>query len=231
MQVLNYSVHWSVAIVFSFLFVRKQYVEKTFIWNLLCAISFQIVPNIPYATCLPTGMGHVHIMKYAPVQYIIHSPVSVSTFVPSETLTKFILVYPEWPPGSAHFPCFNSANQTRSFKMALFLALVLFTLGSRWFISACEDVDSTKQWPKEIPKYWQETCPNYTVTDKSIICSVGLSLRSLEAKTRRNLQSTVPCAAALRETICFLPFRQRSVTVFGGGKGCFRLWQLHMQAS
>ena len=37
----------------------------------------------------------------------------------------------------------------------------------------------------------------------SIICSVDVSLRSLGAKTRQNLQSTMPLAVALRETICF----------------------------
>ena len=53
-----------------------------------------------------------------------------------------------------------------------------------------------------------------TVIDKSIICSVDMSLRSLGAKTKRNLQSTVPLAAAVRETICSCLFRWRSVTVF-----------------
>ena len=81
----------------------------------------------------------------------LHSLVSVSTFVPSETLTKFILLYPKWPPGSAPFPCFNPANQMRSFKMA-FLALVLFIPGSRQSISVCEDVDSTEKWLKAIPR-------------------------------------------------------------------------------
>ena len=83
------------------------------------------------------------------VTVVLHSLISVSTFVPSETLTKFILLYPEWPPGSAHFPCFNPANQTRSFKMA-FSALVLFTSGSRRSISVREDVDSAEKWVKEI---------------------------------------------------------------------------------
>ena len=45
-----------------------------------------------------------------------------------------------------------------------------------------------------------------TVIDKSIICLVDVSLRSLGAKTRRNLQSTVPLAAALRVTICIIAF-------------------------
>ena len=41
-----------------------------------------------------------------------------------------------------------------------------------------------------------------TVKDKCIICSVDVSLRTSGAKTRRNLQTTVPSAASLRETVC-----------------------------
>ena len=37
----------------------------------------------------------------------VHSLVSVLTFVLSETLTKFILLYPKWPPGGTHFLCFD----------------------------------------------------------------------------------------------------------------------------
>ena len=59
------------------------------------------------------------VRQHGSHQSVVYTPlVSVSTFVPSETLTRFILLYPEWPPGSAHFPCFTPANQTRSFKTA-----------------------------------------------------------------------------------------------------------------
>ena len=69
-----------------------------------------------------------------------------------------------------------------------------------------------------------------TVIETCIVWSVDVSLRRLGARSRRNLQSTVPSATALRKTYLCLPFRRRSVTVFGGGKGCFCRWQLHMQA-
>ena len=138
----------------------------------------------------------------------------------SNTLTKFILHYPEWPPGSMHFPCFNPANQTRSFKMA-FSALILFTSGSRRSISVCKDIDSTEKWLKEIPRTLTGKSTQITVIDKSIICSVDVSLCSLGAKTRRNLQSTVPSAAALRETICFCLSHSNVSQYLGAGKATF----------
>ena len=42
-----------------------------------------------------------------------------------------------------------------------------------------------------------------TVIDKCKICSADVALHSSGARTRRKLQSTVPSAAALRETIYF----------------------------
>ena len=60
-----------------------------------------------------------------------------------------------------------------------------------------------------------------TVADKSMICSVDVSLRSLGAKTRRNLQSSVPFAAALRETICFRLSDGEVSQSLGPGKAAF----------
>ena len=44
------------------------------------------------------------------------------------------------------------------------------------------------------------------VIDKSIICSVDVSLRSSGARIKRNLQSTVPSATALRQTVFVFAF-------------------------
>ena len=60
-----------------------------------------------------------------------------------------------------------------------------------------------------------------TVIDKSIICSVDVSLRSLGANTRRNLQSTVPSAAALREAICFCLSEGEVSQYLGAGEATF----------
>ena len=60
-----------------------------------------------------------------------------------------------------------------------------------------------------------------TVIDKSIICSVDVSFRSLGAKTRRNLQSTVRSAAALRETICFCLSDGEVSQYLGAGEATF----------
>ena len=60
-----------------------------------------------------------------------------------------------------------------------------------------------------------------TVIDKSIICSVDVALRSLGVKTRRTLQSTVPSAAALRETICFCLSDGEVSQYLGGRRGYF----------
>ena len=57
-----------------------------------------------------------------------------------------------------------------------------------------------------------------TVIDKSIICSVDESLRSLGAKTRGNLKSTVPSAA---ETICFCLSDGEVSQYLGAGKATF----------
>ena len=63
-----------------------------------------------------------------------------------------------------------------------------------------------------------------TVIDKCTMCSVDVLLRSSGAKTRQNLQSTVPSAAALQETSSFcLSDGKVHVTVFAGGKGCLIL--------
>ena len=60
------------------------------------------------------------------------------------------------------------------------------------------------------------------VIDKCIICSVDVPLRSLGARTRRNLQSTVPSATALRENYLFLPSRRRKChSILGAGKAAF----------
>ena len=56
---------------------------------------------------------------------------------------------------------------------------------------------------KKFSEHWQEKYTQITVIDTSIISSLDVPLRSLGAKTRRNLQSTVPSATALRQTICF----------------------------
>ena len=60
-----------------------------------------------------------------------------------------------------------------------------------------------------------------TVIDKSIVCSVDLSLHSLGAKTRQNLQNTVPSATALRETICFCLSDGEVSQYLGAGKAAF----------
>ena len=82
-------------------------------------------------------------------------------------------------------------------------------------------------------KYWKMTEKNsqnigrkstqITVIDKCIICSADVSLRSLGARTRWNLQSTVPSAAALRETIkfCFYLFDGEVSQYLGAGKAAF----------
>ena len=137
-------------------------------WSLLRGVSstvsaYHLFPRKWTCAVFPWWMSFSggSLLRGKPLcAYLSHSLISVSTFVPSETLTKFILLYPEWPPGSAHFPCVTSANQTHSFKTA-FLALILFTFAD----PAADD-----------------------------------------------------------------PFRWRSVTVVRGKKGCFCLWQLHMQA-
>ena len=76
----------------------------------------------------------------------------------------------------------------------------------------------------------EKKCTQVRVIDKSIICSVDVSLHSWGAKTRQNLQSTVPSAAALWETICFCLSDGRVSQYLGAGKATFCLWQLYMQA-
>ena len=60
-----------------------------------------------------------------------------------------------------------------------------------------------------------------TVIDKSIICSVDVSLHSLGAKTRRNLQSTVLSATALQETTCLCLSNGEVSQYLGAGKATF----------
>ena len=60
-----------------------------------------------------------------------------------------------------------------------------------------------------------------TVIDKSIICSVDVSLCSLGANTGQKLQSTVPSAAALQETICFCLSNGEMSQYLGAGEATF----------
>ena len=60
-----------------------------------------------------------------------------------------------------------------------------------------------------------------TVIDKSIICSVDVSLHSLGAKTRQNLKSTEPSAAALQKTICYCLSDSKLSQYLGAGKATF----------
>ena len=54
-----------------------------------------------------------------------------------------------------------------------------------------------------------------TVIDKCIICSVDVSLCSLGARTRWNLQSTVPSAAALRDLFVFAFLMAKCHSIWG----------------
>ena len=121
--------------------------------------------------------------------------------MPSETLTKFILLYPEWPPGSALFLVLIQPIRRARPKWPFRRWFCLHPAADNPFLFAKTLTVPKNDW-KKFPEHWQEST-QITGIDRSIICSVDVSLRSIGAKTRRNLQSTVPSATALRETICF----------------------------
>ena len=89
---------------------------------------------------IPTDCSTV---QYASVD--VHSLVSVLTFVPSETLTKFILLYPPNDHQVARIFLVLIQPIRRALSKWPFRRWFLFTPSSRGSISVCEDVDSTEE--------------------------------------------------------------------------------------
>ena len=118
--------------------------------NIMAYVWFS--PQAPVAMVTwPWAPSHYYKERCAST-WLLHSLISVSTFVPSEHWpSSYYLTPNDHQVACIFLVLINPGNQMCSFKMAL-SALVLFTPGSRRSISVCKDIDSTEKWPKEIPR-------------------------------------------------------------------------------